>query len=148
MSWTAITADDVRERFSEDELELLQTAGTADGQADPLPGVIAQVTDECRGYIAARSGNTLGPAGTLPPQTRSAAISIIVWRLASRLAIGKAGELIRSPSRQQDYQDASSLLKDVSQGKMAVEQPDTPGPENITFSPGKYGGNPPVDFTV
>src|ERR1051325_10661876 len=133
MAWLPITSDDVKTRLSSEEVELLQTAATDEGQADPLPEVINQVTDECRGYIAAKAGNTLGPAGTLPPQTRSAAISMIVWRLAGRLAIGKAGEMMRSPSRQQDYQDAISMLKDIAKGSMAVEQPDTEGPEIITF---------------
>jgi Protein of unknown function (DUF1320) len=148
MSWDTITADDVKGRFSGTELDIIQTAALADGQADPLPAVIAQAIDQCRGYIAARAGNTLGPAGTVPIQVRQAALAIIVWVLPGRLAIGKAGEMLRSQSRADDYKDAVSLLKDIAGGKMVVEQPETPGPETISAPPGKWGSNDKIDFTV
>lgn len=151
MDWLQITSDDVKQRFSSDELEKLQTLGMSDGQADPLPGVISEVTDEARGYVAARAGNVLGPSGTIPPQVRAACVSIIIWRLAGRLAIGGAERLLRSETRQQDYQDALQFLKDVAAGKIKVDQPKTPeevSDETIESEEGKAGSNPFVDFNV
>jgi phage gp36-like protein len=137
MAWTALTADDIKTRMNEAELDQLQNSSLADGQADPLPDVLLQVTDEVRGYIAARS--PLGPAGTLPPQVRGAAISIVRWRLAGRLSVGGSGNLLQSETRRKEYEDALALLRDIAGGKFAVEVPDITGPETISTLPAKFG---------
>jgi phage gp36-like protein len=148
MSWLAITADEIKTRLSGPEAEALQSSALATDQVDPLPDVISQVTDEVRGYVAAHNANTLGPAGTLPPQVRAAAIAIIRWRLSGRLAIGKAAQLLQSESRRQEYEDAVSFLKDVAAGKVAIETPDVTGPETIPQVEGAWGSNEKIDFNV
>lgn len=146
MSWRSITVDDIRTALSGDELQSLQESALAAGQIDPLLSVIEQVTDEVRGFIAAYADNSLGPAQTLPPQVTGSAIAIVRWRLAGRLSVGKAGELLRSESRKQDYDDAVQLLRDVAEGKVAVEEPDETGPEVMPESSAAFGGETKIDF--
>lgn len=150
MAWRSLTARDVQTQLSADELDDLQSFSLADGQTDPLPEIIGQVTDECRGYIMANARNKLGPSGTIPPQVIGAAVSIVRWRLAGRLGIGKAAEQLQTPQRQQDYSDATQFLKDIAAGKISVEQPpdEDAGPEIAAEPMIKSGSNPQVDFTV
>lgn len=144
--WSALTVEDIQSGLSQPELDALSGVGLAEGQADPLPTVIALVTDEIRGYIAANGRNTLGPAGTIPPQVRSAACAMVIWRYAGRLANGKAGELLRSETRKQDYEDAQKLLRDASQDRFSIEQPDDTGPETMTASGAEFGSDEKVEF--
>ncbi|HTG44938.1 MAG TPA: phage protein Gp36 family protein [Verrucomicrobiae bacterium] len=146
MAWAALTATEVKTRLSGPELTALQSSALASGQADPLPDVIAQVTDEIRGYIAAASRNTLGAAGTLPPQVRSAALAIVRWRLGGRLAVGSVGSMMQGESRRKEYEDALGLLKDIAASRFAVEQPETEGTEEIPSSESDYGSEEKLDF--
>lgn len=122
MSWAALTPAELQTRLSGPELTALQTQALASGQADPLTDILAQVTDEVRGYIAA-GGTPLGPAGELPPQVRAAAIAIARWRLGGRLAAGGGAGLIQTEPRRKEYEDAVALLRDVSDGRCLVEAP-------------------------
>jgi len=150
MPWQALTPDDVLTQLSADEAEKLREYSLADGQSDPLPAIIQQVTDECRGYIGAHTGNALGPSGTIAPQVLSAAISIVRWRLTGRLGIGTAAALLQTPQRQKDYEDAVQFLQAVAAGKIMVEQPpaEDVGPEVAEGQEGKWGSNDPVNFNV
>jgi hypothetical protein len=150
MGWRSLTPQDVQTQLAGPELEALQDYSRADGQSDPLPEIISQVTDECRGYIMANARNKLGPSGTLAPQVIGAAIAIARWKLSGRLGIGKAAELLQTPQRQKDYEDAQQFLKDVAGGRIAVEQPpdDEAGPEIPEEPLVKFGSNPPVNFNV
>lgn len=122
MSWGPLTADEIKTRMSGPELTALQTQALASGQADPLPDIISQVTDEVRGYIAA-SSVPLGQAGELPPQVRAAAIAIVRWRLGGRLAAGGVENLFQTEPRRKEYDDALALLRDVAAGRCVVEAP-------------------------
>jgi phage gp36-like protein len=148
MSWRTLIAADVQTQLSGEELEKLQTAVLADGQADPLPGIITQVTDEVRGYVGGHSGNALGTGSTLPPQVIGAAIAIVRWRLCGRLAIGGGAALLQTPQRQKDYEDALEFLKAVRKGEIAVEQPESVATETLEGELGRYGGKTKVDFSV
>jgi hypothetical protein len=144
MAWAALTADEIKTRLTSDELTKLQTYALAPGQADPLPDVLLQVTDEMRGYIAKR--NPLGAAGTLPPQVRRAAIAMARWTLLGRIGIGTQGSISQSDSRKKEYEDALALMKDVVKGDFKVEAPDTPGPEATTTQPTAYGSDEQLNF--
>jgi hypothetical protein len=135
MSWSAITEADVKTGTSGLELEGLRTQALADGQADPLPGVIAQVTDEIRGYVLA-GGYPVGPASTLPPQLRSAARAMIRWRLGSRLP----APALQTEPRRKEYEDALTLCRDVAARKFKPEAPASAGPETQPAPAGHWGG--------
>jgi phage gp36-like protein len=125
MSWTAPTTSDLAERLTGPELTALANAAKKDGQSDPTPGILARAIDECRGYLAARPGGAMGSAGTLPIQVHGACLDLARFRLCSRLAVGRVGETLLTPSRELEYNDAKALLRDVQAGRCLVEEPDT-----------------------
>lgn len=121
MSWRIPTETDLLEAISGDELESLRTAVLSLGQADPIPGHLATVAEECRGYIAANPKNTLGPAGTVPPRLIRACVDIAILRVGSRAA----GFLIDPEGiRRKNHDDAIRLFEKVAAGTFAVERPD------------------------
>jgi phage gp36-like protein len=134
MSWTAITATDLQTRLTGGELTALRTAALSSGQTDPLPDILSRAIDECRGYLAARPGGSMGEAGTLPVQIHGAALDIARYRLCTRLSLGKLGETFLPEARYNEYKDALALLRDVQAGKCIVEAPDTLTTENIPAS--------------
>lgn len=117
MSWTTLTADHVKTRLAAAELAALQTVALAVGQTDPLPEIIAAVTDEIRGYIAANSSNQLGAAGAVPPRLESAALAIIRYRLATRLPV----KSLLTEDRVKENEAAIRLLERVAAGNFAIE---------------------------
>lgn len=135
MAWAALTVADVESRIGGLELQGLRERAVADGQADPLPEVIIQVTDEVRGYIAA-GGVQLGPAGTLPPQISSSALAMIRWRLGGRLSAPG----LQTESRRKEYEDALQQCRDVASRKFVVETPQSAGPETIPTPVTAFGG--------
>jgi len=143
-AWKTLAAGDVKARLSGPELTALQTSQLAAGQSDPLPEVISQVVGEARGYIAAWSGNVLGPAGTLPPQLIGAAAAMAVWELAGRLPTLRG--LSRNESRKADYDGAKSLLKDVAAGKFTVEKPTEEGSEELPSAGTASGSDAKLNF--
>lgn len=118
--WTTLTADDVRTRLAAAELAALQTAALASGQTDPLPEIVAAVTDEVRGYIAANHANELGVAGAVPPRLVSAALAIIRYRLATRLPV----KSLLTEDRVKENEAAIRLLERVAAGQFAIEDAD------------------------
>ena len=119
MSWISITSSDVKVKLTGAELAALQSAALASGQSDPLPDIISQVSDEVRGYIAANRSNTLGAAGTIPQKLLSAALSIIRYRLATRLPV----KSLLTEDRVKENEQAIRLLEQVAADKFAIEDP-------------------------
>jgi phage gp36-like protein len=146
MSWRVLTAADVQTQLSGDELEKLQTLSLVNGQADPLPGIITQVSDEVRGYIRANSANKMDASAKLPPEVIGAAIVIARWRLCGRLAIGGSAQLLMTPQREKDYSDAIEFLKAVAKGEIAVEQPADEITEEAERPLGCHGSATKVSF--
>ncbi|ODU24840.1 MAG: hypothetical protein ABS95_01425 [Verrucomicrobia bacterium SCN 57-15] len=144
MAWAALTVDDIKTRLSGPELNSLQSSALAAGQNNPLPEVIAQVTDEIRGYIRPRG--TLGPEGTLPPQVFSAALAIIRWRVMGRMSVGSAGLILQSEPRRKEYEDAMALIKDIGAGRFVVETPDTESAQNFDAPRSKFGSDDKMEF--
>lgn len=145
MAWTELTVEDLKPRLLGQELTILQSRGLGEFQGDPVPEVISQVVDEVRGYIAANAKNSLGPAGTLPPQLKQAAVSLAIWALAGRP--GAAGKIVRSDDRKEQKNDAIALLKAVARDEFKVEQPTELGTEVISDTkPSAYGGDCKLDF--
>lgn len=125
--WKAITETEVRTRLTGPEMTALKSAALAEGQTDPLPEIISQVTGEVRGYIAACPSNRLGPAGTLPPQLEGAALSLIRYRLATRLPTDR----LLTDARKRDQEQAVQLCRDVAACRFMVERPPETGPEVV-----------------
>lgn len=129
--WREVLEDDVLTGISGPETVAYQSAALKEGQVNPLPEIIATVTDEVRGYIAGCSNNRLEAGSTLPRAVIHHTVAIIRYRLISRLPIRVSDE------REQEYKDARSFLRDVSACRVAIEQPSTPAPAD---EQGRHGG--------
>ncbi len=144
MAWAALTVDDVKTRLSGTEITLVQSAVLSSGQSDPIPEIIAQVTDAIRGYIEVKYAP--GEAGTLPPQIKDAAIAIVRWRLIGRLAAGQQGALSGSEHRKKEHDDAWATVKEIAKGEFAIEKPDPVSEEEIASGGGVYGSEEKLNF--
>ena len=125
MAWSTVSAATVKPRLTATELTALQTLDLPSGITDALADLITQVVDEVRGYIQS-GGNNLGAAGTLPSRLVSAAITIVRYRLATRLPIG----VTMTDARRREYEDAMKLLDRVANGGFAIEEPTTADTES------------------
>jgi phage gp36-like protein len=127
MAWQSVNSDTFKPRLSSAELTALQAGHLPDGVTDALSDLVTQVVDEVRGYVQA-GGNTLGVAGTLPSRLVSAALSIVRFRLATRLPVAS----LSTDARRREYEDAMRLLERVAEGRFAVEEPTTGDTESVS----------------
>lgn len=141
--WTEITESDVITKLSGPEIAAMKTAALQAAQINPLPGVIAQVVLEIRGYVAACPNNTLGDGSTIPNELLGAAVSRIRFELATRLPVAS----LLTEDRRSANRDALTLLRDVAACKFLVVQPETadadqaggPAVENVSTTTKRYG---------
>jgi phage gp36-like protein len=126
MAWTTLTAADVKTKLTGPEVSAVQTAALASGQSDPLVEIVEQVVDEVRGYIAA-GGYNLGDGTTVPSKLVSATLSIIRYRLATRLPV----KTLLTTDRVEENKEAIRLLERVADGKFVVEEPTTVSTESL-----------------
>ena len=120
--WRALTEADVLGVLNSPELAAYQSAAIGSGQ-DPLADSIATVTAQCRGYIADNPQNTLADGASLPERTHLSALHILRVELLTRL------DMEVSKDRLAAKQDAIRFFERVSEGKVGIESPVTPDPE-------------------
>jgi phage gp36-like protein len=120
MPWISITPATIGRGFAAAELSALRTVQTAP-EGDPTTATIAAVVEEVRGYVAACSKNSLGPAGTIPARLEASALDVVRWRLLSRLPV----QSMASDARRKAYEDAISMLRQVARCEFAVDIPET-----------------------
>lgn len=120
MAWITLSINDVKTRLAGAEVEALQEAALAVGQADPLPEIIRQAIIEVRGYVAACRENTLGAGDTIPEELKSAALDLIRHRVCTRLPVQLLTE-----ERKEEYRNALTLLRDAAACRFTLEQPAT-----------------------
>ncbi|HNX04678.1 MAG TPA: hypothetical protein PKI32_04215 [Opitutales bacterium] len=115
-NWTTISTSDIRDYLASDELDALSAEALGDGQADPLPTILADVVKRVRSEIAAHSANSLDPtSGTVPPELKGAAIALAVEAAYARLpGIALSADHVRLANA------ARALLKRVADGDVAV----------------------------
>lgn len=114
-NWITLTEDHVETSLNALEVAAYRQKKTT-CEEDPLAGVLADVTSEVRG--ACLSAGMILPASGIPPSLKTAALDIIVWRLAKRLQL--ANEAQRWPAAEKAYK----RLDMVADGKRAVESPE------------------------
>lgn len=132
--WITLSKSDLANRLSETELRRVSEAKLADGQTGDgvIAEVIADVVRVVRGYAAKR--NSLGPDGTIPDETKDAALAIVRMRVFTRLPdLDLLGEDRRAEAR-----DANTLLRSLAAGVLVIEQ--------AAESSGEQSGG--VDFDV
>lgn len=118
MSWIILTEADALTVVNAPTLNAARTAAIKAGQADPLPAVLTQVTDQVRGSVGASGRYALGEAGTLPAKLRSTALDLLAVRLLGRL------DLDISDAKQTLYKSAEATLKAVAEGRFDIEEPE------------------------
>lgn len=140
MPWIEVTTAMVERRLAGTELEALRTAALGDDQDDPLPGIIAEVVEEIRGYVAACSSNTLSSGATIPQKLQSAALALIRGRMITRLP----GSGLLDEDRRSEIRSAETLLRDVAACRFSVDAPDDP----VTDEVSRPGGAETVTSTT
>lgn len=120
-AWVTLAATDLQARISAPEYAAFTSAAIAGGQSDPVPQLLAEVTNEVRGYITGCKSNQLGPDGTMPPELVDAAIKLVKLRLFQRVTSLKRFAEQAEPGAK----DATRLLERVSDCKFSITLPDT-----------------------
>lgn len=125
--WRELVEADLLTGITKPELIAIKSKLLADGQANPIPIVISQVTAEFREAIRSCATNQLSlNAAYLPESSIRHAVAIIRHRLMSRFSDDHdAGE-----DRRMEYREANRYLISVAECKLSVERdgviPDTP----------------------
>lgn len=137
-NWITISPADLDDLDVAPRIAAAKTAALAAGQDDPVPTVIADVTELVRGYVAGRY--RLGTGATVPSRLKTAAMDIIVYRLLSRIGKGSPWE--------QRNRDAIALLKETAAGRFTLVDPvdaatdsgsGRPAPYLSATRPGSFG---------
>lgn len=124
-----MTEDDVRALMAGPEDEAYRGQLLAAGQADPLVGIITQVTTQVRNAIRSCPRNTLHADATFIPEGAIYyAAAIARYRLLGRFAIGEQDQ--PGDARTTEYKEALKWLDAVRTCKEVVEQPDGTGSES------------------
>lgn len=126
MAWITITAADIEPRLSDEELTQYRRNYETTGKADPLAGIIAQVTNRIRRAVA-KGGCTLGAGATIPDELLDAAVSIIRYRLCTSLPGG-----LLNDDRRKEYDDAKAELDDVAEDAAGIVAPTTEASDTTT----------------
>lgn len=137
MSWITLSVTDVKAKLAGAELTALQTAALASGQSDPVVEIIAEVTNEVRGYVAACARNTLGAGATIPDKLKSAALAMIRYRSATRLPV----KSFLTADRVSENEAAVRLMEQVAKCMFAIEEPTTASDEVIAMPSPSICGN-------
>lgn len=128
--WRAITENDLFSGMNAAEISAVRTKALAEGQTDPVPEVIAQVTKDIREAIRSCKDNRLSPDDSLVPEASILhAVPIIRHRLGTRFGgLIKGGE-----ERLEEYRRANKYLDMVASCARAVERwgadEDAPAPK-------------------
>lgn len=125
MAWITITENDVITKLSGPEKAAMNSAALQALQVPPLPEIIAQVTLEIRGYVAACKTNVLGPLGTIPEELLGTAITRIRFEFATRLPVAS----LLTEDRRSANSDALTRLRDVAACNFAIVAPENPAAE-------------------
>jgi hypothetical protein len=130
MAWEPITDELILGKSAGAEVDAARSAALAQGQADPVPGIVAQVVREIRSYVATCERNKLGPAGTIPDELLGCALNRIRFECATRIP----GGALLDDDRRKANSDAWAQLRDAAACKVTIEQPTDVSPE-VTAAP-------------
>ncbi len=121
MPWIKITKEHVVQRATTIETDVVDSVGS--GGVSPLEGTIASTTEEVRSAVKQYDANRLDAAAdTIPASLLNCALSLIVFRLASRAL---TQEILVQDARYQQYARALETLDKVRTGEVKVEDPIT-----------------------
>ena len=137
MPWITIQPEDAQGKFAAAELAAIQSVQLSQDQSDPVATEIVNVVDEVRGYCAVR--NVLGPENTIPSKLKDATLSILAYRIASRLPV----KSLLTDARTKNYDDAIRLCERVAQGLFRIELATVQDTENSGMPAPSFSGRRP-----
>lgn len=142
--WITLTPAGILSRLTAREVEAMRTAAAQPGQADPLPDILAQVTREVRGHVAACPDNRLGPEGTIPDELTGAAIDRVRFDLATRLPVAS----LLTDARQEANRNALALLRAAASCHFRIVNPPAgdEGEQPLPPATGHWGSAPKLNF--
>ena len=142
-NWIQLTEADLHRYLAEPQVTALRTVALADGQPDPLPEILADVSARIRAEVAACPRNRLSADPALiPPELKGAAVALAAAALQSRVPPVR---LTRDQDRSAD--NARRLLKRVAECEVAIAVPPDPAPASDYPSGGFTGGARPRTAT-
>lgn len=119
MAWRALTADDVLAVLNNTEANAYRTKLLASGQADPITGLIEQVTREIRASIRSCRENTLSDDDDqIPEDAIDVACILVRHKLQNRYTIAITED------RREEWREAKRWLREVRACQVKIEQPD------------------------
>lgn len=120
-NWITIAALDLNDHKVGELVEALRTEALAQGQGDPMPGIITQVVSEIRGAIGFSGRYVLdADLATVPKSLREAAAKKIIRVLKGRL------EIALSEDERTDAKVYEARLQSLVSGEWPVETADIP----------------------
>lgn len=122
-AWVTITENDVLDSMSKRERDDFAKVSADPSRPDRLPGIIAGMISEVRGYIATWSTNTLSadPAN-IPPGFLARALVVIRWRVLTSV-----GSYEPSEARKLEYERAETFFGKVAKGEIRPQ----PAPDAV-----------------
>lgn len=113
MPWTTVSESDIA--FSATE----KSAVDAARGDDTLATLITATVNEVRGYVGTK--HTLGTGTTIPDSLVQTVSDLVGWRFLKTLP----SKSLLTEARKQAYEDAIRRLRDVAEGRFAIEEPET-----------------------
>lgn len=81
--WITPDVNSLKTVLSAKEFDLVKTAALADGQADPLPSILARVVRTVRAKVRG-AGHNLGDGQTIPDELEDATLAIFRYNALTR----------------------------------------------------------------
>ncbi len=121
MNWSAISIDDLNDTKAAALVAACRTAALGDGQADPVPNIISNVTTRIRAEISGCANNTLDADSTkIPNDLKSLAARIVMREAMSRLQ-----QSLTDDEREEQRNDLRYLER-IARCEVPVAAPDDP----------------------
>lgn len=124
-TWISISPADLPTAKAAALVDALATAALGEGQADPIPEVIANVTVRIRAEISAGGKTVLDRDATkLPPSLKALAVRMVLRDAQSRL--NALGALPLSDDERKEWDQDVRYLERIGRGEVGVEASDNP----------------------
>ncbi len=119
-AWVTLTESDVLNSMTVREREDFLKVSTAAEQPDRLPGILADLVAEIRGYIKSWSQNTLSAdPNKIPDSMRGRALAVARWR-----ALITMGSFDPNEARKAEWESAEKFFRQVAAGDIRPERAD------------------------
>jgi len=143
-TWITITSAKVRGALADGEFDAFASAALVPGGSDPVTQAIATIVATVQGAVGASGRNTVGPAGTVPPELEAETLILIMENLSTRLP---GGGIVWDELRKNRLAEAKVLLKEVRMGLYQTTTPETASSNAAAADGGDYGGEDLIDFS-